>query len=103
MNYEYDEEMPYKKKSNRKSPTKANHKHDFQSCLFDFDGITLDKAHGFVPRPQIGAGTYCVICGKIGGISFKEPDSINEALPRFRVDNIWSQKFVCVNEEGANG
>lgn len=99
MVYEDDEVMPYKKKSKRKPPIKASHKHDFQSCLFDFNGIMLDKAHGFVPHPQSGLGTYCVICGKIGDISFKEPDSIDKKLPRFRIENIWSQKFVCVNEQ----
>ena len=41
-----DETMPYKKKSKRRAPAKAKHKHDFQPCIFEYEGIQFDSAHG---------------------------------------------------------
>lgn len=115
----YDEVTPYKKKTRRKPPKKAKHKHDYQPCIFEYDGIRLDKAHGFVPNPNTGFGSYCTICGKIGDSDHNrwtrwvpinggpaghseyteaaqiELNPETRTLPTFRIDNIWSQKFVA--------
>ncbi len=45
-----DETMPYKKKSKRRAPAKAKHKHDFQPCIFEYEGIQFDSAHGVIPK-----------------------------------------------------
>lgn len=114
-----NEETPYKKKMRRKPSKKARHKHDYQPCVFEYDGIRLDKAHGFVPSPNMGFGSYCTICGKIGGSDhdrwsrwvpvnggpaghseYTEEAQIElnpetRTLPTFRVEDIWSQKFIA--------
>ena len=56
---------PYKKKSKSKPPRKAKHKHDFHPCVFEYNGMRLDEAHGFVPALGTSIGGYCTICGKI--------------------------------------
>ena len=113
-----DEVMPYKKKSNRKPPKKSKHKHDYQPCVFEYNGIRLDKAHGFVPDSKTGFGSYCTICGKIGSYGDErwtrwvpvnggpaghseyteeakaELNPETRTLPTFRIEDIWSQKFV---------
>lgn len=113
-----DEVTPYKKKTQSKPPKKARHKHDYQPCIFEYDGIRLDKAHGFVPSPDTGFGSYCTICGKIGASNhdrwsrwvpvnggpaghseYTEEAQIElnpetRTLPTFRIEDIWSQKFV---------
>lgn len=61
-----DETMPYKKKSKRRAPAKAKHKHDFQPCIFEYEGIQFDSAHGVIPKEKEMFGDYCVVCGKIG-------------------------------------
>lgn len=57
----YDNEV---KENATQTVKKVKHKHDFQPCVFEYDGIRLDKAHGFVPSPNTGFGGYCTICGK---------------------------------------
>ena len=47
-----DETMPYKKKSKRRAPAKAKHKHDFQPCIFEYEGIQFDSAHGVIPKEK---------------------------------------------------
>lgn len=67
MNYDSNEEMKYKKKSNKNPPTKTKHKHNYTPCVFEYNSLRLDKAQGFkydVPAWKIGG--YCPICGKIG-------------------------------------
>lgn len=49
--------VPYRKKSKARPPKKANHKHVWADCVFEFEDELLGK---------ISIGTYCPICGKIG-------------------------------------
>lgn len=55
-----DETMPYKKKSKRRAPAKAKHKHDFQPCIFEYEGIQFDSAHGVIPKEKEMFGDYCI-------------------------------------------
>lgn len=118
----YDDEVtPYKKKAQRKPPKKAKHKHDYHPCIFEYNGIRLDKAHGFVPDQKTGFGSYCTICGKIGEVdytmwmnltpigngkayrseyTYDAKDELNPAtrtLPTFYIEDIWAQKFVAID------
>lgn len=115
-----DETMPYKKKSKRRAPAKAKHKHDFQPCIFEYEGIQFDSAHGVIPKEKEMFGDYYVVCGKIGHRSDNRwmervPTSIRgvfsfeyteeakrelnrgtRTLPTFRLKDIWAQKFVQI-------
>jgi len=115
-----DKTAPYKKKSKKRTPKKANHKHEFADCIFEYDGLRLDDAHGFQPQPREWFGKYCRICGKIGGLEYekwvkqhhklridgtgiardltdKAASELNpetRTLPTFRVDDIYGQKYI---------
>lgn len=53
----FDKEIaPYKKKARNNAPKKAKHKHDYQTCIFEYDSVQIDKAHGFVPKKKEGFG-----------------------------------------------
>lgn len=114
---DYEETPKYKKKSRRRTTRKANHKHNFQPCVFEYDGIELDKAHGFVKKPDVMGGWYCPTCGKIGmADNFKwyedrlgwallhtghhteeakrELSPETRTLPTFYLKEGWSQKYV---------
>lgn len=72
-NFTDDDFTPHKKKSKHKAPRKINHKHDFQPCVLEYDGLRLDKAHGFVyDKPCVRIANYCTVCGKLEIISTKE-------------------------------
>lgn len=49
--------VPYRKKSKSRPPKKANHKHVWAYCVFEFSDERFEK---------VSVGTYCPICGKIG-------------------------------------
>lgn len=117
-----NEVMPYRKKSQRKPPPKAKHRHDYQPCLIMSDGIEIDKAHGVIPKTkdQLHFGSYCTICGKIGSPDFdrwhitihegdcvrpgytdealKELNPETRTLPTFYVPDCFSQRFVDLKE-----
>ena len=65
----YDKEMKHRKKSQKRTPKKHNHKHDFQDCIFEWDnpqGKLTEK--GFILKHEMLGGTYCTICRKVGSI-----------------------------------
>ena len=121
-----DEEVPkYKKRSSRKTPKKANHKHKYVNCVFGYDGLLYDKECGFKTIPVKSIGTYCEICGKVGSVGDKkwlkqttiwygdkdyrsrwndkanlEFDESTRTLPYFWLDERWgSNKFVEMDHE----
>lgn len=116
-----DEEVPkYKKRSSRKTPKKADHKHKYVNCVFGYNGILFDKECGMKEIPVKSIGTYCEICGKVGSVidrkwlkdtsqwygdkNYKERwnnkalvefDESSRTLPYFWLDDRWSaNKFV---------
>ena len=61
-----EEVMPHKKKSNKKTPTKSDHKHEFVPCVVGFNMPRYDRKKGMVPTPTEQISSYCPVCGKIG-------------------------------------
>lgn len=120
MNLYDDKATPYKKKSSKRPPAKAKHKHDFQPCVFEFDFTKLDEAHGFVTEPKACVGSYCTVCGKVHkslpgngwmewvpirpGSQFghyeytentkRELEPGTRTLPTFRLEDYWKQKYI---------
>lgn len=69
MRNDFDDDVArYHKKSKRKPPAKSKHKHEFKPCVFEYEDIIFDNAHGFINKPEhsFAMGGYCHICGKIG-------------------------------------
>ena len=118
-----DDIMRYKKKSQKKPPSKAKHKHNYDNCVFGLYRQRFSKERGFEPEPDITIGTYCPICGKIG-TTFDDTDhwvdhhrrgamlfghdwtdaarlEFNEktrTLPYFSLEDGWFQKYVELKE-----
>ena len=85
------EEFPrYRKKSVKKPPKKSNHKHEYTYCVFKEH---FDTPFGSVEEFEIG--TYCPICGKIGGRGDLEKDGwlVNDAHPPW-THHAWSAKAM---------
>lgn len=69
ITYDFDDgEMPYKKKSVKKRRKKSNHAHEYEPCVFEYDGFHMDKYRGMCKAICTCIGTYCRVCGKIGDI-----------------------------------
>lgn len=123
-----DDVAPYKKRSQKSTPPKAKHKHDFQPCVYEYTGKRLTQERGFVPAPKSALGSYCSICGKVGSQlegdewcrwewrraigyaqfgrsvytdkALRELDPDTRTLPTFRLDkDLWEQKFVDLKEK----
>ena len=120
-------EIPkYRKRSKKKYPGKADHKHKFVNCVYEIPKLRLDEARGFVcDRVELTVGTYCQLCGKIGthfDLEWKEKEDkplwngwvvgekwsaraeaeFNEqtrTLPFFRVNDMFKQKYVELEDE----
>lgn len=115
----YDDSTRYRKKAKKKTPAKADHRHEFVNCVYEIETIRLDEAHGFVPDSRFSIGTYCPVCGKIGTHSDEvwqekelvprwrglydmkwseraktEFDEKTRTLPFFRIHDLFKQKFV---------
>lgn len=104
MIYE-DEEVKYRKKSQRRPPKKSKHKHDYQPCLFRSPIDDFDIALGRYPVRKIFRGTYCFKCGKVGEWNFLDyltGKGITEeevlTLPLFDMDSVFAAKFVDLKE-----
>lgn len=69
---DYQEDVAkYRKKSQKKTPRKSKHKHDYQPCVLQYERAEFDKVHGFTPTGiEERVGSYCPICGKIGEVDF---------------------------------
>ncbi len=99
----------------------------FKPCVFEYSGIKLDGAHGFIPGPtEYWIGSYCDICGKVGpggnrwfqwvpynGGSFGKFEPTEEAkrqldpetrtLPTFHLDNVFQKAVNLGNYETTKG
>ena len=116
-----DEEavVPYRKKKRRHPPKKADHKHEFTDCVFEFNPETCRY---LIDRQEFAIGSYCPICGKVGSTApiggtngrwkknIAEPPYIcpvwtddaerefnpaTRSLPHFML-NDWFQKYVTL-------
>lgn len=104
----YDE-MPYKKGSKRKPPKKADHKHEYESVLFEWwnPDKKLDSEKGFVGDWDYSLGRRCKICGRLqrGKVpSFYIPGSrayqliqdvrtVYSNLPIVRIKDLYSREI----------
>ena len=52
----------YRKKRKKKQPKKADHKHEYVDCVFDFNPETIRYIIG---NKESSIGSYCPTCGKI--------------------------------------
>lgn len=104
-----DDEMRHKKKSRKKPPRKANHKHLDEPCVFEYPNNWFMKEHEQGLRMTAMISAYCPVCGKVGNIdlerwyvSMRDPigcwsepseeakrelDPVTRTLPTFRVKN----------------
>ena len=62
-----DEVGRYKKRAKHDPIPKANHKHEYHDFVFEYNSIRYDKIRGYTPKPDSCIGSYCIICGKVGG------------------------------------
>lgn len=97
----------------KRKTKKSNHKHQYEPCVFEYPGIKLDTAHGFVPGPdERRIGSYCKICGKISAAAFddwycwdyishrskptdaavRQLDPSTRTLPTFRLKNMFDSE-----------
>lgn len=114
---QYNEPNAIHYKGKHKIPPKANHKHTYKNCLvtcIDTDPIDTNKT---VERYR---AQYCTICGKLTNLKFFEnaPSEYGTRLllnlstsemqkqyphfPTFRVNSIWKDKFVHIDDDGQN-
>ena len=130
MNYE---EIPkYRKKSKAKPPKKCDHKHIFEPCVLEFNGIRYSKEHGITyDNPEMRIDYYYTICGKIGGLlelerwfefrkvphpifkelreevpneeCKKELDPATRTLPTFFIEDPYFTKYVNINSNQNEG
>lgn len=93
---EFEECLPYKKKSQAKPPKKSKHKHLYEPCVLEFYGFRFSQENGVVyDRPTAVFGRYCPVCGKLGG---SEP--IEESR-WYRRGCVWKWITHDLTEEGA--
>lgn len=117
-------EVPkYRKKSAKKPPKKANHKHTYERVIFRYlnPQCFFYPEYGFVGDYSYSAGSRCTVCGRLehgfpgdGGVCvsqtvrmprFNEPDRKRNilkpeyvSLPIVEVEDYWKLKEVKPNE-----
>lgn len=64
----YDDVPRYRKKSPRKPPQKAKHRHVFEPCVVSYPSEWWKKEHERSDERTVEISAYCPICGKIGDI-----------------------------------
>lgn len=64
-NYLEDEVMRHRKKSKKKPPKKANHKHEYEPVILEYENRhgKLSTEKGFEPAIDYSLGKRCKICG----------------------------------------
>lgn len=101
----------HRKRSNKKTPTKSDHKHEYANCVYDVPTLRFEQSRGFLPTTRTAIGTYCTICGKVGDVysrswfsqvntwppqwsneAMQEFDEETRTLPRFKLDDIFQKK-----------
>lgn len=89
-----EQEIPkYKKKSQKKPPKKANHKHEWADCVYETDTIGYSREKGFYKTTELNIGTYCPVCGKIGSLYNQAYRENTSTVPRF-YHMKWSKKAL---------
>lgn len=119
----YDpEDTRYRKRAKRKHNPKAKHKHEYQPCVFEYEGIQHSRTQGGVPASETMMGSYCPVCGEIGSYNVdiwmrwkpvaggkagrseyteeacRELNSETRTLPTFWLEKGFFQKFVSLHD-----
>lgn len=89
----------YKKKSNKRTPKKANHKHEYEDVVFKYyrKEKSFSKSNGFIGGIDYCIGSRCKICGRLDYGNSLGYNFIHEAnahpenlgLPVVEVKDIW--------------
>lgn len=90
LKYKYSvipEEVSYKKKKKKQKIKKADHKHQYEPCIFAKEWPTDGKKVGY------HKGTYCPICGRIGDQNLFYTLTNAEDLDKFPV--FWNVDFFA--------
>lgn len=121
---EFEECLPYKKKSQTRPPKKSKHKHEYKPCVLEYNDLRFSREHGVVyDRPAARFDRYCPVCGKLGGLTAtdierwythryasrwveacfteeaeRELNPDTRTLPTFWVDDPYFPKYVEVND-----
>lgn len=66
--YDDESDLSYTKGSQRQTPRKSNHKHEYKNCVLVYQEKRPNHAapSGFELRDYHMLGSYCTICGKVG-------------------------------------
>lgn len=102
MDFLDDLDIPkYKKKSKKKTPTKLNHKHEWEDVILKFYNQynSLSKEKGFEGGYKYCQGKRCKICGCLRASPINFTDYINSSfegnpdLPVYTVKNIFGNNL----------
>ena len=125
MDYDISDVPKYRKKSKKSSPKKSNHEHEYEFCVFEYEGFSLSDTLGIQNVMEHSIGTYCRICGKIGDIQTRDSKWVSDSsvynrgvavgykynddslvqlnpetrtLPLFSIGNMWKVKYVNLED-----
>ena len=96
MNF-IDDVPKYKKKSQKKPPKKANHKHQFKTCIIEIPLDWHKKPHERNGEMTPHLYEYCFICGKVGRY---EPDYEKFWTREKRFNGVFNYYETVPTEEG---
>lgn len=90
---ELPSEPKYRKKKTKKKIKRADHKHIYVPCYFDY-GMSIYKNHKKIR--MYSSGTYCSICGRIDNYHFNNIpiEEANPDWPIFKRDFLDLNKYV---------
>lgn len=91
---EIPEKPQYKKKKKKKKIKKSDHKHIYASCMYN-DGFYTYRNGEIVP--MLWYGTYCIICGRIGDITYNT-DKLTKKLPIFEI-SLFKDKYIPIGDD----
>lgn len=125
--YEEVQRNQRQKISRAKPPKKSKHKHVYEPCILEYNGLRFSKEHGMTyDKPEAKISAYCPVCGKIGDVEdrdrwianvksggwywssepteeyVRELNPETRTLPTFWVDDPYFPKFVTLPEEEEN-
>lgn len=69
--YDYGEvEAKYKKKTSKRTPKKANHKHLYQNVIIEYRYPRNYPVQNLAGKPTQALESYCTVCGKLSSAKY---------------------------------
>lgn len=98
MNIDNDT-IPYRKRSKKTPPKKADHKHEYEPVILEYwnDHLNFDREKGWVGGYDMERGSRCRICGKLA-LGFPRSSEEN-AMFSGRFGMSFSRRDVLSGEE----